>query len=252
MRKFYMTLFLVVSCVFVTHADELNSMKVEADSAFAKEDYQEALERYLQVADSTESAQVCYNLGCTYYRMDSIAKSILWFERALLIDPGNGDIRFNLELTRSKTIDKITAVHEMFFVNVYRSIVNMMNLRAWAVTCIVMFALFLVCLSLYFFFDRMMIRKAGFFLSIFFFVMVVLGNVCALQQRSYSANRSKGVIMDSAVTVKSTPSESGNDLFVIHEGTSFVIQDNSMKEWCEIRIADGKVGWILKKQMEVI
>ena len=98
----------------------------------------------------------------------------------------------------------------------------------------------------------MALRKTGFYSFIVFFLLVILGNVCGYQQRYYAQNRNSGIIMSSAVTVKSTPAENGNDLFVIHEGTKVEIQDSTLKEWCEIKIADGKVGWIRKDVMEVI
>jgi SH3-like domain-containing protein len=65
-------------------------------------------------------------------------------------------------------------------------------------------------------------------------------------------NHSNGVVMSPAVTVKSTPTESGSDLFVIHEGTCVEIKDSSMKDWLEIQIADGKLGWVPKKTLELI
>ena len=65
-------------------------------------------------------------------------------------------------------------------------------------------------------------------------------------------NHVNGIVMAPAVTVKSTPTESGSDLFVIHEGTRVEIRDSSMKDWFEIQIADGKIGWIPKNSLELI
>ena len=98
----------------------------------------------------------------------------------------------------------------------------------------------------------MFLRKLGFFMAVFFFIITIGANVCAFQQRQFSINRNTAIIMSPSVTVKSTPSDSGNDLFVIHEGTRIEITDNSLKDWCEIRIVDGKVGWIRKKNFTVI
>ena len=57
-----------------------------------------------------------YNLGNAYYRMDDITHAVLAYERALLLSPGDTDVRFNLQMARSKTIDKIVPESEMFFV----------------------------------------------------------------------------------------------------------------------------------------
>ena len=233
-------------------AQELSQLKVEADSAYAREEYEEAQQKYQLVADSIQDASVYYNLGCCYYRMDDMARAVLWFERAYLMNPGDRDIRFNLDMARSKTIDRITPRHEMFFVSWYRWLTNIMSLQQWAVTCIILFLLALVSLSVFFFSRSYSMRKLGFYLTFVFLLLTVLGNVCAFQQRSYLRNRNAAIIISSAVTVKSTPSDSGNDLFVLHEGTKVSISDNEMKEWCEVEVADGKTGWIQKKDLEVI
>ena len=233
-------------------AEDIYVLKQEADSAFANDEYEQAINLYSRIAKQTKSADVCYNLGCSYYRLDNMAQSVLWFERAYLLNPGDDDVRYNLELARSKTIDKIIPRHEMFFVTIYRNLVNMMSLHSWTITCIALFVLALLAFSLYLYSNRVAIRKVSFLAAFILILLVVLGNICAFQQRKWAKNRDTGIIMQSAVTVKSTPSDNGNDLFVIHEGTKIKIHDNSLKDWCEIQIADGKVGWIQKKTFELI
>ncbi len=250
-KKIFLLILLVLSAHGFAHAN-VQTLKAEADSAYVQEKYEKAAELYSQIAESGYDAKLCYNLGCTYYRLDEVAKSILWLERAILLEPDDNDIRYNLSLVRAKTIDRITPRHEMFFIPLYRSAVNMLSLHKWAVVALTFFVLFLVALSLYFFSNRMALRKSGFFASFVFLLLTVFANICAFQQRSYSEHRTKGVVMATSVNVKSTPSESGNELFVIHEGTCFDIEDDTMKEWVQIRIADGKVGWIEKKTFERI
>ena len=252
MKKIIIIFSVLLYAGICTSAQELSQLKVEADSAYAREDYEEAQQKYQLVADSIQDASIYYNLGCCYYRMDDMARAVLWFERAYLLNPGDGDIRFNLDMARSKTIDRITPRHEMFFVNWYRWLTNVMSLQQWAVTCIILFLLALVSLSVFFFSRRYSMRKLGFYLTFVFLFLTILGNVCAFQQRSYLRNRNAAIIVSSSVTVKSTPSDSGNDLFVLHEGTKVSISDNEMKEWCEVKVADGKMGWIQKKDLEVI
>jgi len=61
-----------------------------------------------------------------------------------------------------------------------------------------------------------------------------------------------GIIMAPSVTVKSTPNEKGTDLFILHEGRKVMIKDNTMKEWKEIQLEDGNVGWIPSNVIEII
>lgn len=233
-------------------ATEETDMKTRADEAYKNEKYEDAAKIYSKLAASNESAEISYNLGCCYYRLDNIAKSVLWFERALVLEPGDKDIRTNLEMARSKTVDKIVPRHEFILFSFFRSLVKVMSLQSWTYTCIFLFALTLCSLLLFFFTDRMLLRKVGFSTAVVSLLMCIIGNICAYQQRTFTLNRRNGIVMSPAVTVKSTPSDNGNDLFVVHEGTRVEIIDDSMKDWCEVEIADGKVGWISRNTFELI
>lgn len=252
MRYFFIIFFSCVSFLSDAKANDSINVKTLADSAYINEKFKEAVKLYSNIEDKERSLEVCYNLGCCYYRLDNMAKSILWFERALVLNPGDNDVRANLELARTKTIDKIIPQHEFILLSAFNTMVNVMSLQAWSYVSIALFILFLVFLALFFFSHTLVLRKTGFFLSILMLLLSIMGNVCAFQQKSMAMNRNKGIIMSPAVTVKSTPSESGNDLFVIHEGTRVEVTDNSLKEWCEVKIADGKIGWIQKKTFELI
>ena len=98
--------------------------KAEGDSAYMRNDYISAIQIYEALLGKGEAADVYYNLGNSYYKAGDIAKAILNYERALLLQPGNSDIRANLEIARSKTIDKVEAVPEIFFVSWINSLVN--------------------------------------------------------------------------------------------------------------------------------
>ena len=83
------------------------SPKCVADSLYQKGKYPEAAQAYEHLLQEGEHADLYYNLGNAYYRMNDIGRCILNYERAALRDPGNSDIQFNLALARTKTIDKI-------------------------------------------------------------------------------------------------------------------------------------------------
>ena len=95
-------------------------------------------------------------------------------------------------------------------------------------------------------------KKIGFIAGIVFLVLVLLANIFAFQQKNELLNRNNAVVLTPSVTVRSTPSESGTSLFILHEGRKVEIKDNSMREWKEIRLEDGKVGWVPASSVEVI
>lgn len=226
--------------------------KANADSAYARQQYQQAIKDYEELLYDGVSAELYYNLGNAYYRTDNITRAVLNYERALLLSPGDGDIRFNLQMARSKTIDKITPESEMFFVTWYHALVNIMSVDGWARTALVSFALAIVLALAYLFSARIWVRKVGFFGGLAFIAVFILANLFAYQQRQELVNRTGAIIISSAVPVKSTPSKSGTDLFILHEGTKVEITDGTMRGWKEIRVADGKEGWIETSKIEII
>ena len=106
--------------------------KQNADDAYTKGNYQQAIADYKELLKRGTSASLYYNLGNAYFRSDSLTQAILAYERASLLSPGDDDIRFNLQFARSKTIDKITPQSEMFFVTWYRALVNLAGVDSWA------------------------------------------------------------------------------------------------------------------------
>ena len=230
----------------------VNATKAEGDSAYIKNDFASAIQIYESLLQQGEAPEIYYNLGNCYYKTDDIARAILNYERALLLSPGNADIRANLEIARSKAIDKVTPVPEIFFITWIKSLVNSQSSDAWARTGIVSFLLLLVSLAIFFFTQHVKWKKIGFSAAILFLIVTVLSNLFASQQKSYLTNRNDAIILAPSVTVRSTPSESGTSLFILHEGRKVEIKDNSMREWKEIRLEDGKVGWVPSSSIEVI
>lgn len=229
-----------------------NVTKAEGDSAYVRNDYASAIQIYESLLKKGEAAEVYYNLGNSYYKAGDIAKAILNYERALLLQPGNADIRANLEIARSKTIDKVVSVPDIFFVAWTKSLINCLSVDAWAKLGVAFFILLLVSFSFFFFSKQIMWKKSGFIAGLICLVLVVVSNVFASEQKSKLMNRNEAIILSPSVTVRSTPSESGTSLFILHEGHKIEIKDNSMREWKEIRLEDGKVGWVPTSAIEVI
>ena len=226
--------------------------KEQADSAYAQGHYQQAVKDYEQLLKQGVSAELYYNLGNSYYRMDEMPRAVLNYERALLLSPGDRDIRFNLQMARSKTIDKITPESEMFFVTWYRSLVNLTSVDGWARLALVALALAIVLALLYLFSSPIWLRKVGFFGAFGLLLLFIVANFFAYVQKQSFVARSGAIIMSPAVTIKSTPAKQGTDLFILHEGTKVEITDGTMKQWKRIRVADGKEGWLETSQIEVI
>lgn len=234
----------------LTQAD--TTTKQQADSAYIREDYASAIQIYEALLQEGEAAEVYYNLGNAYFKTDNLAKAILNYERALLLSPGNADVRANLEIARAKTVDKVVGIPEIFFVAWIKAFIDTQSVAVWARLAIASFLLLLVALGLFFFAKPLTHRKIGFFSAIVLLLLTITFHCFASVQRDKLQNRTEAIILSPSITVRSTPSDSGTALFILHEGHKVQIRDNSMREWKEISIEDGKVGWIPASAMETI
>lgn len=226
--------------------------KQDADAEYSKGNYQQAIKDYEELLKAGESAELYYNLGNAYYRTENITRSVLNYERALLLNPADEDIRFNLQMARSKTIDKITPESEMFFFTWYRSLVNLMTIDNWARLAIASMILTLILALVYLFASHLTLRKIGFYGGVLFLVVFLLSNLFAFQQKQMLMKRNGAIVIAPSVSIKKTPEANSTDQGVIHEGTRVDIIDDTMRDWKEIHLADGREGWIPTSQIEKI
>lgn len=226
--------------------------KENADAEYKRGNYQQAIKDYEELLKQGVNADLYYNLGNAYYRTDNVTQAILAYERALMLSPGDDDIRFNLQFATSKTIDKITPESEMFFVTWYHSLVNFTSVDNWAVMAIASIVLVLLLVLMFLFGPNVLLRKIGFYGGCLFFALFVFCNFFAYQQKYNLQNRTAAIVIAPSVTVKKTPANGSSDVFVIHEGTKVDITDKGLKDWRGIRLADGREGWLQTRQIEEI
>lgn len=226
--------------------------KKNADDEYKKGNYQQAIRDYEELLKKGQSAELFYNLGNAYYRTENITKAVLNYERALLLSPGDDDIRFNLQMARSKTIDKITPKSEMFFVTWYKSLVNFASVDGWAHTAVVSLAVALVLVLCYLFGRKVLLRKISFYGAAALILLFIFSNIFAYKQRQTLTMRTGAIITSPSVTLKKTPVANGENGTIVHEGSRVEIIDDTMKDWKLVELEDGREGWIQNSQMERI
>jgi tetratricopeptide (TPR) repeat protein len=227
--------------------------KAMGDSAYAVADYATAIYVYEQLlANEGEAASVYYNLANGYYKQGEIARAILNYERALLLDPSNEDVQFNLELARSKAVDKNVIVTELFFVRWIRSFTAILSADGWAKASILCFIVLILCLTIFIFAKNKKTKKIIFIFALLSVVSTIVANIIAADRKEKMVLRENAIVMEPSVTIRSTPSVNGTELFILHEGKKVKVKDDSMKDWKEIEIEDGNIGWIPASAIERI
>ena len=198
-----------------------------------------------------ESAAVYYNLGNAYYKDGQIAPAILNYERALLLQPGDNDIRFNLQMARQRAVDKIEARGHFFLSEWFASVRDLAGADSWGAIGIVCFILLIFCLIVFFFSKVIRFKKVAFYTGVLLFLVVVFANIFGFSQKNALHEHVEAIVFAPTVTVKSSPDVSGTDLVVLHEGTKVTVK-STLGDWSEVELEDGNVGWMPSKDIEKI
>lgn len=189
------------------------------------------------------SANLDYNIGNAYFKLNNIPLSILFYERAYLLKPADEDINYNLQVARTLTVDRFQEIPQLFFVRWYNFVSLILATNTWAAISIITFILFLLSLSLYIYSGRHRDKVHGFWIALLFIFISGSSLAFTIRNKSLVYNNHKAIITSPVTNGKSSPDKSGNDLFVLHEGTKVTI-DDEVGEWLEIRLSDGNKGWV--------
>ena len=245
-------IFFLLICLSVFSLQLAAQTKADVDKMYQKGNYAQAVKGYEKLLKQGESAALYYNLGNSYYRLDNIPHAVLSYERAQRLAPGDEDIRFNLQLAQSKTIDNLTPESEMFFVTWYKALVNYLSVDCWAFLGLVCLALSLAALVVYLFVDSDGFRKAVKVAVPSFLFLFLLDTFFAVQQVYLLDSDDHGIIMSSSAVVRKTPDQQSAEAFILHEGSKVRIIDHSMSQWTEIQLSDGRQGWVRTRHIEAI
>lgn len=224
----------------------------EAEGAYREGNFAEAVAAYEAIiAQGKESAELYYNLGNAYFKQNNLGRSILFYNRALLLTPSDEDVRHNLMYARTKTKDNIQQLPEFFFVRWIKSIRDWMSSDGWAMWSLLSFVVAVAALLVYLLIRRVAWRKAGFYLMSLSVLIFIITTLFASSSRKILVERDGAVVMSSAVSVKSSPDKNATELFVLHEGTELNVSGED-GTWREVQIADGRTGWIEQMHIEEI
>lgn len=216
----------------------------KANAFYTTEDYQQAISNYEQILRTGQvSAKLYFNLGNAYYKAGNMNQAILNFERAKVLSPNDENIDFNIRMANQFVVTSIEPLPLPFFLRWRTSVINMYPSDTWSYISIAAFVLFLLLIGLFIFSRIVSIRRISFLLGIFMVIFSGFTYSFAAKQKKKIMERNSAIVFCPRVTVKSSPSQTGTDLFLIYEGLKVEMTD-SIGTWKEIKLADGNQGWL--------
>ena len=242
------------------------------NAAYEAGDYSAAIDRYREVAEAgVVHRDLFYNLGNAYFKSGDLGHAVLWYERALPLDPRNGDVRANLAVVRSMLRDQqLLPAH-----GGVRGVLTGWHRRLSAeesvgVAC-VFYALFtLSALCLIFRrsrFVRAFYRFASWVSPGRLFGLGMAGDVLlgmattaviallfagsAYAKVRESRVHMRSVVVSQEIAVFSGPSRDSTIQFKIHEGTIVTVRDGR-EGWVRVDLPGDLSGWVETETVERI
>jgi tetratricopeptide (TPR) repeat protein len=253
-KKQYILILLLISLFISTASSESTNKDkfYQGVTFFSAGSYKEALQIWTDIYNTGyRSANLDYNIGNAYFKLNNVPYAILFYERANLLKPADEDIDYNIQVAKTLIVDRFQEIPELFFIKWYNFVALFLSTNTWAKISLTSFILFLLFLSLYFYSPRHRYKVIGFWLALFFIVMSLSSFAFSKRNKTLVSDSHKAIISIPVVSGKSSPDKSGNDLFVLHEGTKVTIEDE-VGEWTEIRLSDGNKGWVPLNTLTVI
>jgi hypothetical protein len=219
---------------------------------YATGQYEEAAKIYNELASSDyESPDLYYNLGNCCYRMNNVGLSIFWYKKAELLNPGDEDIKYNLDLANLRVQNLPPVVPENAISAFYKTIVLSLPIHLWGIAGLSFFIAFLGFLFWSIKSETSKRKKAA---IIFGLTALVISGVMVMFTASLNNTlntKDKAVVISDQITLKSAPNTNGTNLFPVYEGF-FVKVENISGDQAEIKLTDGRKGWIPVKNIKVL
>ncbi len=247
MKKVF--LIILVFCTTVGFAQN-EAVFEKANKAYADGNYEEAIASYENILNEGEaSVSLYYNLANAHYKLNHIAPSIYYYEKALQLEPNDSDVKNNIQFARNMAMDDIQSVERTGISKTFDDLIATFSYNTWG-SIAIGFMLIFVILFLFYYYGRSTLVKRIFFIgSIVSVVLCIASVIFAFSQENIQLNNNYAIVFAEEAGVRSEPNLRGEPSFLLHEGTKTKLLEN-YQEWYKIEIADGKQGWILKENLK--
>ncbi len=240
-KIFFSIALLFSSIVFSQTSNELFS---KGNNLYQNGKYSGAIKQYSSIEkQGLISDDLFFNLGNCYYKLNKVAPSIYYYEKALKINPTHEDASFNLAYAKRMTIDVIEELPQTFLQRFSSTVIQKLPFETWAIIAVIASFLASILFLLYHFSYSSKKKLFYFNTSIFALFVLLISTFFAFHNYNTVQKNRTAIIFVDKVEIKNAPSTSSEIVFELHEGTKVVILDE-LDHWKKIKIADGKIGWI--------
>lgn len=241
MKKLFFLVFVLVSAL---SWGQNNALFDQGKEHYKNGKFQEAINSWEKVLDNGKhSAEVYFNLGNASYKLNKVAPSIYYYEKALQLAPADKDIKTNLKFAENARIDAVEPLPKTIFKRWYEQLAGVLTYDGWAIVAVTGAVLFVLLFLSYWFAGAETKKRLFFITSIISVLVLLVGLTMAYQTYGDVLKDQPAIVFSESTEAKSEPNMGSENAFVLHEGTKVQItaQEDS---WVRVLLANGKDGWI--------
>lgn len=252
MKKIIFNFILILALSITVVKGNNDELFRQANQDYKNKAWDKAIAGYSKLlSNGQESAAVYFNMGNASFKKNDLPNAILYYEKARKLNPGDADIQYNLKIANARIVDKIDVLPELFYKRWWNDTRSFFTADGWAWSALISLCLFFTFFTFYLVLRSSSLRRTSFFTSLLVLLFFVLSMVFSSQSYNLIINQREAIVFEPAVPVKSSPDETGTDLFMLHEGTKVKILDN-VGDWYRVAIASGSDGWVTSQSLKVI
>ncbi|WP_438977402.1 tetratricopeptide repeat protein [Polaribacter sp.] len=249
MKKILILLLLIAN---VLNAQDEQKIFESANEMYKQQNYEKAIEYYKTLEKyNLISSELFYNLGNSYYKLNKVGPSIYYYEKALKLNPLNKDVQNNLVFARRLALDNIEELPKTVFQKLNSRYLQKLSYNQWAIVSIVFCALGSLLFLLFYFSNQPRSKRTYFVTSLISFLFLIISLTITYNQFSYFKNNKVAIVFAEETEVRNAPSLNSEEVFTLHEGTKVIVLD-TIDDWKKIKIADGKIGWIIADDIQLL
>lgn len=243
-------IFLFILFGYISQAQN-SALFEKGNTAYNDGDYETSVTSYETILEAGEtSSELYFNLANAYYKLDRVAPSIYYYEKALQLDPNDADIINNLSIARNMVIDDIEEEKASGIAGIWNNLVSVLSYNQWGWLAIIFSFGFAVLFALYYFTTKSLWKRIFFSSAMFVAFLAFLFLVFAFQQKGIYKDNNYAIIFAQETPVRDEPTLRSKESFYLHEGTKIEILE-TYQNWIKFELPNGIQGWMNKDDVRV-
>jgi tetratricopeptide (TPR) repeat protein len=219
----------------------------QANDAYDKGEYFKSVDLYKQLG---ENDIAYYNMANAYLKLTDTARAILYFEKALKLNPSNRNASKNLENIEFDNLSYKTDIKNAVFLNSTLGNIFPNHSNAFAYLLVLVF--WCSVLFLYLAIKSNLKERKVLFYCLSFSLFMSTAFVFNLTYKIYQIEQNlKSAIVVKPTILKEQAHLLSNNIVQLPKGLKVYINE-SKGDWQKVLFADGKFAWIEKGSIEEI